>query len=89
VVFMIIVCCRLSMLTQCLTWFGKSPISIEEVHIIEDRERLQHTDEKRGLTQLSLLSHKLLPRAAVHKVAGLLPLAVTSLSLLFSSHFAL
>jgi hypothetical protein len=40
---MIIVCWRLSTLTQCLTWFGKLPISTEEVYIIEDRERLQHT----------------------------------------------
>ena len=33
---------RLSTLTQYLTWFGKSSISMVEVHIIRDREMIQY-----------------------------------------------
>jgi hypothetical protein len=39
---LIVVYWRLSTLTQYLTWFGKPPASMEEVHIIRDRERIQY-----------------------------------------------
>jgi len=50
-------CWRLSTLTQYLTWFGKSPTSTGEVHIIRDIDKgLQHTWRRR-ITSLKLYSH--------------------------------
>ena len=39
--------------TQYLTWFGKSPTSTGEVHIIRDRERIHTNTWRRRITSLN------------------------------------
>jgi len=75
---------RLSTLTQYLTWFGKSPTSTGEVHIIRDRERIQYKymEEEDHFTQT------LLPALITALAAAALGNPSFSLcSLLICSHY--
>jgi hypothetical protein len=86
VVFMIIAQRRLSTLTQYLTWFGKLPTSMEEIDIIRDRERIQHTEKDH--IHLTPISHCYIGQQ-LHTAAGLLVATLLFFFLFFSLLFLL